>query len=164
MGDYREIPNGKYVVEIIKAEGKKSKIKETLYINLWCLIIEGEESGHYLFKKICITEKALKYAKKDIKKLGYTGPIDDIFTAIVLDSFVNKKLTVTAKTKEKNGYTQTDVYFDSAIENYTPPSEPELPPEPDSPIPPGLVVQTDPQVHEVTVDQVDFIVDNEIPF
>jgi hypothetical protein len=102
------LPVGTYQCRIDEAHMKPTKDEKYWMLALTLKVLAGPHSGQKAFMNIVIKgdEQNLKFVKRDLFKLGYSGPLSQLES--VLDTFVDLcveiqvKLRVDKNTKEEN--------------------------------------------------------------
>jgi hypothetical protein len=127
-------PPGTYQVQVKRAEWKETKNGKYYMLALETKILIGQHHGLPIFINVVITGEAdnLKYVKRDLLKLGYTGPLSQIEAN--LETFLDRFLEVrVVQKKDKEGNENINTYISKAlkeVKGYVPPKQADFAPPP----------------------------------
>lgn len=110
-------PDGIYQARIDRCFLGETKDGKYPQIKFELIILAGPSAGSRLFWNITIlgTETNLKFLKRDLLKLKYSGPLSQLEGS--LETFIGRCIEVKRQTKpDKNGTPQTNTYLNKLIE------------------------------------------------
>ena len=109
-------PPGTYQVQVRRAEWKETKNGKYYMLALETKILIGPHHGLPIFINVVITGEAdnFRYVKRDLLKLGYTGPLTQIEAN--LEMFLDRFLEVrVVQKKDKDGNENINTYISKAL-------------------------------------------------
>lgn len=111
------LPPGTYQARIDKAIMKETKDGKYHMLAFELKVVSGPHAGAKAFFNITMTgiEDNLKYVKRDLLKLGYSGPLSQLEAAT--DTFIDQHIEIQVKTKkDKDGNENTNTYLSKRID------------------------------------------------
>jgi len=109
------IPEGSYFAKINRCYLNRTATKQTPYIHLELIILEGEYRGRRLFKDWWLTEKFLPYLKRDLLMFGFEGDISEFQHDDTLRWFLDRQVRVGVRHEVYEERTTAKVYLNGVI-------------------------------------------------